>query len=273
MANKNKTCFVIAPIGPEGSDTRKRSDQLLKHVLEAALEPRGYEVVRADRISQPGSITIQVLEHVINSEIVVADLTDHNPNVFYELAVRHAVQKPLIHMILSGQSIPFDVADFRTIQFELDLDGAEAAREGLIAQLEELEKGKVGVTPVKLANILQADSSQSEEKLILRQLIEGMSELRSEMRSAVEMSSHRATNQMAEISELLHEIYQRLRVRAAAPKPTNEIAERQDTEGAHHDPDALIGLEEALRRSLDKNKALEELVKQGIRVRPIERGK
>src|SRR3954453_18320013 len=97
--NKSKTCFVISPIGAADSPQRKRADIVLKHIFKHALEPLGYAVVRADEISQPGSITLQVLERVLESDLVIADLTDHNPNVFYELAVRHASQKPVIHVI------------------------------------------------------------------------------------------------------------------------------------------------------------------------------
>ncbi len=113
-----KLCFVIAPIGAPDTETRKRSDQVLKHVLAKTLEPLGYTVLRADKISQPGLITLQVLEAGLTADLVVADLTDQNPNVFYELAVRHAIEKPIIHIIDSVQAIPFDVSDFRTIKFD-----------------------------------------------------------------------------------------------------------------------------------------------------------
>ena len=115
---KKKTCFVISPIGSADSETRERSDKALKHVFKAALEPRGYQVIRADEISVPGSITLQVLEKVLESDLVIADLTEHNPNVFYELAVRHASEKPVIHVIDATETIPFDIADLRAIRLE-----------------------------------------------------------------------------------------------------------------------------------------------------------
>jgi hypothetical protein len=178
-----KACFVISPIGESGSPQRKAADAVLKHIFKPAIEPLGYAVVRADEISQPGSITLQVLERVLESALVIADLTDHNPNVFYELAVRHASEKPVIHVISSGQPIPFDVADMRTINIDTDLDGAERSRAEIAAQVREIEAGHSGQTPVKLAGVLKhLGSGKSDERLILKQILDGLTETRMEAR-------------------------------------------------------------------------------------------
>ena len=60
-----KTCFVISPIGDPDSDTRKRADQVLKHVIRPAVSTCGYKAVRADEIDKPGIITSQVIQHVV----------------------------------------------------------------------------------------------------------------------------------------------------------------------------------------------------------------
>jgi len=59
--NGEKVCFVIAPIGDADSDTRKRSDQVLKHVIRPAVTGCGYVAIRADEIDKPGLITSQVI--------------------------------------------------------------------------------------------------------------------------------------------------------------------------------------------------------------------
>ena len=115
---KQKTCFVIAPIGDHESLIRQRSDQILKHIIEPVAEKCGYEAIRADKISVPGIITTQIIEHIINDDLVIADLTGQNPNVFYELAVRHCAKKPILQIIQLGESIPFDVNPTRTIQVD-----------------------------------------------------------------------------------------------------------------------------------------------------------
>ena len=114
MAHEKGTCFVVSEIGKDGSEERKRADDVLEFVVCRVLEP-DYEVVRADKISRPGQITDQIIQHLLEDPLVIADLTGHNPNVFYELAVRHAARKPFIQLIQTGQNIPFDVANTRTI--------------------------------------------------------------------------------------------------------------------------------------------------------------
>ena len=137
----DKDCFVIAPIGEPESDIRKRSDQILKHVISPALKECGYKATRADQISEPGMITSQVIQHIVDDPLVVADLTDRNPNVFYELAIRHAIRKPLVQLIKKGEQIPFDVAGTRTIHVDHhDLDSVEGAKKEIIAQVRSLEK-------------------------------------------------------------------------------------------------------------------------------------
>jgi hypothetical protein len=136
----DKTCFVIAPIGEEGSEIRKRSDQIFKHVVTPAAAKCDYDPLRADQISEPGMITSQVIQHIVNDPLVIADLSGRNPNVFYELALRHALRKPLVQIIKSGEEVPFDVAGTRTIPVDRHyLDSVETAKEEIVKQIKAIE--------------------------------------------------------------------------------------------------------------------------------------
>jgi hypothetical protein len=184
MSGTRKTCFVISPIGAKDSPERQWADKCLKYIFKASLEPLGYHVIRADEISETGSITHQVLGKVTESELVIADLTDHNPNVFYELAVRDTIDRPVIRVIKAEQKIPFDVADLRTIPINLDIEAVETAKAAITAQVNAIAAGNVGTTPVRIAGVLKhLESDKSEEKILLRQMIDGMSELRGEIRA------------------------------------------------------------------------------------------
>ena len=117
-AQFESTCFYIAPIGDEGSEARKHSDLFLGSIVEPALEPFQLKVIRADSIDKPGTITRQIIEYIMRSRLVIADLSFHNPNVFYELALRHAVKLPIVQLIRTVDTVPFDVNQMRTIQID-----------------------------------------------------------------------------------------------------------------------------------------------------------
>lgn len=136
-----KTCFVISPIGEEGTEARRRSDEVLDFVIKPTVLECGYSaVVRADHISRPGMITSDIIQHLLEDDLVVADLTGHNPNVFYELAVRHAVRKAIVQIIHVQQEPPFDLSQSRTIKFDsTSLRSAEECRSRLKEQIHEAE--------------------------------------------------------------------------------------------------------------------------------------
>jgi len=179
---EEKICFVIAPIGELDSETRKRSDQVLKYIIRPAVADCGYDAIRADEIDKPGMITSQVIQHVVNDPLVVADLTERNPNVFYELAVRHALRKPLVQVIRKGESIPFDVAGTRTIQVDYrDLESVANAKNEIIEQVRALEEDTTDIeTPISVSLDLQLlRQSEKPEERSLADLVGVMSDLRS----------------------------------------------------------------------------------------------
>jgi len=177
-----KACFVIAPIGEAESDTRKRSDQILKHVISPAAEACGYKATRADQISEPGMITSQVIQKIVDDPLVIADLTERNPNVFYELAIRHVIKKPLVQLIKKGEQIPFDVAGTRTIHVDHhDLDSVEEAKKEIIAQVKSLEAdSSTQETPISVSLDLQLlRQSDNPEQRSLADVLSIITELRS----------------------------------------------------------------------------------------------
>jgi hypothetical protein len=114
-----KLCFVIGPIGDPGSLTRRHADMLLNAIIRPTIEPLGYMVKRADEDPTPGMISDSMLIDLRDAELVVADLSELNPNAFYELGIRHARMKPTIHMAIEGLRLPFDNAGYRAVRFDL----------------------------------------------------------------------------------------------------------------------------------------------------------
>jgi len=142
LSPQDRICFVIAPIGDDGSEIRSWSDKVLRHIIEPAAKACNYQkVIRADKISRPGLITSQIIQHLIDDSLIIADLTSHNPNVFYELAVCHVLRKPVVQLIRIGQSLPFDIAQSRTIVFDLyDPDSLVSCKDQLIEQIQAVEQ-------------------------------------------------------------------------------------------------------------------------------------
>ena len=111
--------FVVSPIGAPGSDVNKKANYALTYIIRKALHGPQWVVERADEGESPDSIGHHVVRKLHEADLVIADLTDLNPNVFYELAIAHGWHKPVIHMMQYDQRPPFDVADMRTIFYDL----------------------------------------------------------------------------------------------------------------------------------------------------------
>lgn len=157
-----KTCLVISPVGEEGSETRVKADDLLENVLRPAAEGRGYTVVRADQLPTPGQITPQLAKLLVEADLVLADLTEHNPNVLYELAVRHASAKPCVQLMGGDGELPFDVKDFRTIRLETPNYGAaKKAQDEIARQIEAAELEGAGTNAI--ADAFRPRSGPAEE--------------------------------------------------------------------------------------------------------------
>jgi len=131
LKSSGGTCFVICPIGKEGSEERRRSDDLLEHIISPVMDVFGFKVIRADRLHDPGKITEQIIEQLHTADLVIADLTANNANVFYELGVRHTVGKPTVQLIQKGGIVPFDVKVIRTLEYDLQVREAKQASENL----------------------------------------------------------------------------------------------------------------------------------------------
>lgn len=134
---QNKECFIISPLGSDDSETRRKADGLINSVLKPILTAEGYKVIAPHEIDTPGSITRQVVQHLLEDELVIANLTELNPNVMYELAVRHAKRLPVVCLVERGTKLPFDIATERTIFYDNDMAGVEILKPKLSKAIKE----------------------------------------------------------------------------------------------------------------------------------------
>lgn len=145
----DRRCFVISPIGSPDSEARRRADKILRHVIKPVCAELGFAARRADELSEPSLITRAVVQELLASDLVIADLTGANPNVYYELAIRHFIGRPVVQLIEAGEHIPFDVSDVNTIKVDhRDLDSVEAAKESLATLIRNGIAVTVHETPI-----------------------------------------------------------------------------------------------------------------------------
>jgi hypothetical protein len=119
---------------------------------------------------------------------VIADLTGRNPNVYYELALRHTLRKPLVQLIAKGEQLPFDVAGMRTIIIDHhDLDSAEESKAEIVKQIRALEKSNAQIeTPISVSLNLQfLRQSDNPEQRSLADIAATVAELRIAISSIV----------------------------------------------------------------------------------------
>lgn len=105
-------CFVIMPFEDE-------LDNLYTKIIKPTLESRGISVTRGDDVSSKQSILKDIVQGISNCDFVVADLTDLNPNVFYELGLAHGLNKPCYLLTQSVESLPFDLRSYRVLPYGL----------------------------------------------------------------------------------------------------------------------------------------------------------
>jgi hypothetical protein len=155
-------CFVLMPFGRK-LDERGRIvdfDAVYDHLIAPAVRAADMEPIRADQEEVGGAIHKPMFERLILCEYAIADVTGANPNVYYELGIRHAVRpRSTIILFNEGQSLPFDIAQLRGLPYGLNDKGQPA------------EPAKVGAV---VTQRLQAARRDGADDSPLFQLIDGM---------------------------------------------------------------------------------------------------
>jgi hypothetical protein len=171
---------------------------VLRYIVEQAATQLDLKAVRADQIAAPGQINLQVIDHLLNAKVAVADLTGLNPNVFYEIGVRHAVRLPLVMIAEKDTPLPFDIANMRIIFYSYnDWSSGDKCREDIVAQLRQtLDKGVVDspvATSVNLTSLSRGDATEQGVAEMV-QTVEGVARIQREILTSVD----RLTFELAE---------------------------------------------------------------------------
>lgn len=169
----NGVCFVISRIGEENSAARREVDGLVDAVIKPAMAPLGLDVMVAHREVGSGSISKAIIEHLLEDELVIANLNELNPNVMYELAVRHACGKPVVTLIERGMTLPFDIRDERTILYTNDFLGARELLNTLPKFAQAALNDDKPDNPVyrasQMISVLRAADPSDPDKFLIKQ--------------------------------------------------------------------------------------------------------
>jgi hypothetical protein len=145
-------CFVVMPFGTkqfnDGSGRTYDFDKVYRVVISRAVKNAGLTPIRADEQTGSQIIHIDMFKALRDKTIVIVDLSLENPNVFYELGIRHVMSsRGTVLMCRRGAQLPFDVSLSRVIFYsydgiDLDWDEAERTVVALRASLEEAKRGR-----------------------------------------------------------------------------------------------------------------------------------
>lgn len=148
LDTNKKTCFIITPIGKEHDPIRRHIDGVIKAVIEPVLEENDYEPIVPHYMTTPGSIDKQIIKQIYKSDLVIANLTSVNPNVMYELALRHCFGTPIIIIAEEGTVLPFDIGNQRTIFYHNDAMGVLVLADDLSKAIKKLSDDGAYESPV-----------------------------------------------------------------------------------------------------------------------------
>lgn len=150
-AGDGKRCFVIMPFGvkKDADGNEIDFDRVYDEVISAAIVSAGLVPVRADQIEAAGSIQRDMFEHIARDDAAVVDLSTLNPNVFYELGVRHALRPAVTVLIKSREStVPFNIHNQRVIDYPSKSGGYEESKEQIRRFLEAGRSSTVPDSPI-----------------------------------------------------------------------------------------------------------------------------
>lgn len=134
----SKSCFVIMPYGGDDPAKRKHYDGIYQSIIVPGAMRAGYTVKRSDISGEPGNITHDIIRDLAEADVVIADLTTGNANVFFELGIRHAFRKSgTVHIIDAAHKLPFDVRQYRVIEYSTDLAEVPAAIQAIADAIEK----------------------------------------------------------------------------------------------------------------------------------------
>lgn len=158
---EKKNCFVIMPFSETASCSEDEWTDIFENVITPAVVNSGYNYKCERANIHYGVIIWEILDKLNRSELVIADITDRNPNVLYELGVRHTLGGPVIAIAQNNDDIPFDLTPypFKIYGWKTKKE-KEKFKEEIKEAIADLEQNpQKAVSPVrKYLDLIEIDS-------------------------------------------------------------------------------------------------------------------
>jgi hypothetical protein len=189
-------------------------ETIYSEIIRPSLERAGYSVYRADSLINQQNILKDIIRNIHAANLIVAELTALNPNVFYELGIAHALRKSTVLLTQSVEELPFDLRSYRVIDYSIRFDEIGKLGEAL---LEVAEKAKINAITFGNPVIDFLPIDESENKQI--EAVEPMSNVVSSSHTKTEeekglwdfvVEGEKAMQQATEIIKRLHEATQEI---------------------------------------------------------------
>jgi MAP3K TRAFs-binding domain len=140
-------CFVLMPFGRkmDAAGRVTNFDSVYEKIIAPAVAKAGLEPIRADEEKIGGTIHKPMFERLMLCQYAVADITGANPNVFYELGIRHAMRpRSTVIVFAEGTVLPFDIALVRGISYKTDGAGEPVGVDTTLAAIADQLKAARG---------------------------------------------------------------------------------------------------------------------------------
>jgi ActR/RegA family two-component response regulator len=166
-APPKKTCFVIMPFSDTNSCTKKQWTEIFETMIKSTVEE--FDYYKCFRASlEIGNIIKDILINLNRSDVVIADLTDRNSNVFYELGVRHALRDATILITQNIEHVPFDLRHYALVLYDWTTrSGREEFKtriHNILACVEEKPQNSNLTSPVR--EYLKLDGNSNGSKIV-----------------------------------------------------------------------------------------------------------
>lgn len=119
--DNNKTCFIMMPIGEVDTYNSSHFQRVYEHLIKPAVEKAGFKPIRADKIKKTNYIMIDIIKKLIDSDMAICDISSKNPNVLYELGIRHSFNLPVVILKDKKTNRMFDIQGIRDVEYDGNL--------------------------------------------------------------------------------------------------------------------------------------------------------